>query len=106
MLARLGHRIKKELPPVRDGDVDHCRLWSPLRTDSCLDGPGLGAHEGQQLGWGEGVMMFDHRLIVPYGQPFEKSPGTGHPRFILWHRSATIPVSKLATAHALLSIFS
>jgi hypothetical protein len=70
MLARLGHSIKKELPPVRDGDIDHCRLWGPLRTDTCLDGPGLGAHEGQQLGWGEGVMMFDHRLIVPDGQPF------------------------------------
>ena len=70
MLARLSHRIKKKLPPVRDGDIDHCRLWGPLRTDTCLDGPGLGAHEGQQLGWGEGVMMFNHRLIVPDGQPF------------------------------------
>jgi len=70
MLARLGHRIKKEFPPVRDGDIDHCRLWGPLRADTCLDGPGLGAHEGQQLGWGEGVMMFGHGLIVPDGQPF------------------------------------
>jgi hypothetical protein len=52
------------------------------------------------------LLSFSGRTIdVPQNQPFEKSPRSGHPRFILWRRGAALLVFKTGNGSRLVVDF-